>query len=203
MLRTLCDEGHAGPVTYLHYAAGPDRMPYGTTLARIAATHPNVRVLRVFRREPQAGELQGRFGRAQLSAAEPHYAEAEAFVCGPDRLIDAVRSLFREEGLTGRLHLESFTPLRTRACRDGSRSRVHCERSGLEIEGDGRTLLELAEAAGLEPSYGCRRGICHTCVRRMRAGTVRHVVSGATLDAAGLDVQLCVQVPVGDVHIDL
>jgi stearoyl-CoA 9-desaturase NADPH oxidoreductase len=203
MLRTLCDEGHAGPVTFLHYAASPGALPYATELARTAAAYPNVRVLRVFREHPEAGELQGRFGRAQIRAAEPDYAAAETFVCGPERLLDAVTRLFDAEGLGGRLHTESFTPLRYRVRPDAARARVHCRRSGVVLEGDGRSLLELAEAAGLAPGYGCRRGICHTCVRRMTAGSVRHVVTGATLTATDVDVQLCVQAPVGDVHIDL
>lgn len=203
MLRTLCDEGHSGPLTFLHYAASEAAMPYADELARIARAHPNVRVVRVFGQDPERGDLQGRFDREQLRAAEPDYAAAETFVCGPDSLMDAVRALFDAEGLAGRLHEESFTPLRYAVRPDPATGRVYCERSGIEIESDGRTLLELAEAAGLAPKYGCRRGICHTCVRRMTAGRVRHVTSGATLDATDVDVQLCVHAPAGDVHIDL
>lgn len=203
MLRTLCDEGHGGPVTFLHYASSRAAMPYANELAELAACHAHVRLVRVFSEEPQAGDLPGRFSRDQLRAAEPDYASAQTFVCGPDRLMDAVRQLFEAEGLAERLHAESFTPPRYRVRRDEADGRVYCERSGVELESDGRTLLELAEAAGLRPAYGCRRGICHTCPRRMSAGRVRNVVTGATLTATDADVQLCVHAPAGDVHIDL
>jgi ferredoxin-NADP reductase len=203
MLRTLCDEAYAGSVTFLHYAASPAALPYAGELEAIAAAHPEVRVVRVFSEVPEAGDLRGRFGREQLRAAEPCYASAETFVCGPDRLTQAVRELFEAEGLRGRLHEESFHPPRYRIRPDAGGGRVHCQRSGVEIESDGRTLLELAESAGLEPTYGCRRGICHTCVRRMTAGSLRHVLTGETLTATDVDVQLCIHAPAGDVHIDL
>lgn len=203
MLRTLCDEGHDGPITFLHYAARPAAMPYARELAELAAGHAGVRVLCVFGEEPEAGDLAGRFSRDQLRAVEPDHASAETFVCGPDRLMDAVRRLFHAEGLSERLHAESFTPLRYQVRPDEAGARVYCERSGLELESDGRTLLELAEAAGLRPAHGCRRGICHTCIRRMTAGRLRNVVTGATLTATDSDVQLCVHAPAGDVHLDL
>jgi ferredoxin-NADP reductase len=203
MLRTLCDEGQVGPVTFLHYAASRAAMPHAKELAALAARHANVRVVRVFREDPEAGDLRGRFSRDQLVAAEPEFGSARTFVCGPDRLMDAVRRIFEAEGLAERLHAESFTPPRYEVHPDDSGGRVYCERSDVEVDGDGRTLLELAEAAGLRPAYGCRRGICHTCVRHMSAGRLRHAVTGATLNATDVDVQLCVHAPAGDVHIDL
>ena len=117
--------------------------------------------------------------------------------------MDAVRGLFEEEGLAARLHTESFRPPRYRVDPDAATGRVVFERSGVEIENDGRTLLELAEAAGLHPKSGCRRGICHTCVCRMSAGSIRHVVTGESFNATDVDLQPCVHAAAGDVHIDL
>lgn len=37
----------------------------------------------------------------------------------------------------------------------------------------GETILEAAENAGLDMPYGCRRGMCGTCVARVLAGQVR------------------------------
>jgi ferredoxin len=117
--------------------------------------------------------------------------------------MDAVREVFEADGLSDRLHEESFQPLRYRVVPDDAAGRVYCERSGVVLENDGRTLLDQAEAAGLRPAHGCRRVICHTCVRHMAAGTLRRVDTGATLTATDVDVQLCVHAPAGDVHIDL
>ena len=68
---------------------------------------------------------------------------------------------------------------------------------------DGRSLLEQAESAGLNPANGCRMGICHTCTRRKTSGVVRNLTSGAVSTTPGEDVQICVSVPVGDVDIAL
>lgn len=203
MLRTLCDEGHAGPVTFLHYARSPSAVPYERELTGLATLHENVRIVRVFSDAADGGALRGHFRREQLRAIEPGYASAETFVCGPEGLMDAVRGLFEEEGLGARLHAESFRPPRYRVDPGDATGRVFFERSGIEIASDGRTLLELAEAAGLRPAHGCRRGICHTCVCRMSAGRVRNVVTGVAHTATDVDLQPCIHAAAGDVHIDL
>lgn len=204
MLRTLCDEDHRGPVAFVHYSHHEADMPYRAELARLAEEHPNVRILRRFTAEPGRGELDGPFSDAHLLAADPAWREAESFLCGPAPLLRAVRGSFEREGLLNRLHTEAFTlshpssePV------PGLRGTVRFERSGAEIDADGRTLLELAEAAGLRPTHGCRMGICHTCTRRMARGTVRDLRTGTTHSAVDSDVQLCVNVPDGDVSIDL
>jgi ferredoxin-NADP reductase len=203
MLRTLCDEGSTRPVTFLAYAATPADMPYARELEELASRHRNVRLMRVFHEAPEAGDLSGRFDERQLAAAEPEFARAEAFVCGPERLLEAVRRVYDTLGLNERLHEESYQPPRYRVHATADGGRVVCERSGLSFPNDGRTLLEQAQSAGLEPEHGCRRGICHTCIRRMSAGTVRHVVTGDTFTATDVDIQLCVHAPAGDVRIDL
>jgi ferredoxin len=35
------------------------------------------------------------------------------------------------------------------------------------------TLLEVAEANGVQIPYGCRQGLCGTCATRVLSGTVR------------------------------
>jgi ferredoxin len=75
--------------------------------------------------------------------------------------------------------------------------------SGVEVTDDGRSLLEQAEAAGLNPQSGCRMGICHTCTRRKTSGAVKNRITGAVSAADEEDVQICVSVPVGDVELAL
>jgi ferredoxin-NADP reductase len=204
MLRTLCHEGHTRPVAFVHYSFHAADMPYRTELARLAADHPNVRLLRAFTEEPGQGELDGLFCDAHLLAADRTWQGAETYVCGPAPLMDAVRARFEQEGSLDRLHTEAFTltfPVSGPGV--GARGTVRFRRSGAQIDADGRTLLELAEAAGLRPTHGCRMGICHTCTRHMPHGTVRDLRTGLTRTAVDTDVQLCVHVPDGDVYLDL
>jgi ferredoxin len=133
----------------------------------------------------------------------PGYAEAETFACGPPALLDAVRELWAEEGIERRLHVESFVPPTLAAPSGVAEGSVEFSGSGLRLANTGASLLEQAEAAGLAPESGCRRGICHTCTCRKAAGTVRNLATGELSSADEEDIQICVSAPVGDVAIEL
>ncbi len=70
-------------------------------------------------------------------------------------------------------------------------------RADLNVDSSGdATLLEIAEAAGLKPQYGCRMGICHQCSCRKTSGTVINRLTGKASGPPGEEsVQLCISVP--------
>ncbi len=208
MLRTLCDEGHAGPVTFLHYAFTDRDVAYYAELAELAARHPNVRLVRAYTKQAEGGELQGFFGREHLVAADPEYASAETYVCGPPGLMEAVRGTFAAEELDERLHVEHFVAPAIAvpavdAAGGEATGTIHFARSEASAPNSGAPLLDQAEAAGLTPESGCRMGICHSCTCRMTAGSVRNVQTGDVLTAIDEDIQICISVPVGDVTLDI
>ncbi|ORA19047.1 flavin reductase family protein [Mycobacterium arosiense] len=190
MLRTLLAQGHDGEIAFIHYARTPAEACYRDELD----TMPGVRVLRGYTRT-EGGDLAGRFGAAHLAAAMP--APDAVFVCGPQALVETVRAH------CDNVHTESFVPPAFDVPANPSGRRVTFSDSGLDIVDDGRSLLEQAESVGLSPEHGCRMGICHTCTRRITAGSVRNLVTGAVSTAPDEDVQICVSVPVGDVDLSL
>lgn len=203
MLRTLCDEGHAGPITFLHYCLTRTDQVARTELDALAAAHPNVRVQRVFTDEPGRGDHDGFFSPEQLAAVEPDWRDATAFVCGPAPLMDAVVGHYEAAGLAERVHHEAFTLPSLVVEAGAAGGTIVFERSGCSAAADGRPLLEQAEDAGLAPAHGCRMGICHTCTRTLRAGTVRDLVTGQVTTGPDVPVRICVNAPVGDVAVDL
>jgi ferredoxin-NADP reductase len=203
MLRTLRDERHAGPITFLHYAPTPELGLYRAELDAIAASNRNMRVLRAYTRAPGAGDLDGHFTPEHLLVAEPRYARAETFACGPPTLLDAVRTKWASERLDHRLHVESFLPPTLAIASDEAKGTVHFARAGRSEPNDGRTLLEQAEHAGLTPEFGCRMGICHSCACRKTAGRVCNVRTGEVSAADEEEIQICISVPAGDVELDL
>jgi ferredoxin-NADP reductase len=203
MLRTLCAEGHRGPVTFLHFAPDPERAIYREELERIAADHPNVRLVRSYTRARGAGEADGHFSADLLQQAESRFAEAEAFACGPPGLLDAIRELWIRNGIESRLHVESFVPPTLAPPSGVAEGEVHFSTSDLRVENSGSALLEQAEATGLTPATGCRMGICHTCTCRKRAGVVRNLATGEVSSEDEEDIQICVSAPVGDVVVEL
>ncbi|MDQ3572100.1 MAG: ferredoxin reductase [Actinomycetota bacterium] len=202
MLRTLADECHLGRIDFVHYAPTQHEALHTGELENLASRMPGLRLHRSFTREAGAGELDGHFGPKHIArvAADP---SAETFVCGPPALIDSVRESWTDAGLDERLHIESFVPPTLAIRTDQAEGTVAFAGAGERVVNDGRTLLEQAEAAGLNPDFGCRMGICATCTCRKSAGAVRNVVSGAISDSEDEDIRLCVSVPVGDVEIAL
>jgi stearoyl-CoA 9-desaturase NADPH oxidoreductase len=196
--RTLRDTGYPGRVTVLHYARTPDDVVYRAELAQLARSCPRFTVTHRY-----TSKRRTHFRPQHLRAITPDYADAHAFVCGPAGLLAAVGAHWAEEGISDRLRAERFTvagaPFR------GDPGTVAGElwfsRSGIRVPGDGRTLLEQAEAAGLRPAYGCRMGICNTCGSHKTSGPVRDVRTGVTSAEPDEQVRLCVNSPAGDVEI--
>jgi stearoyl-CoA 9-desaturase NADPH oxidoreductase len=205
MLRTLCEEGHDGPIAFLHYARDSRDVAYADELRALAARHPNVRVLCGFSRDARGGELAGRFDREHVHAAGIDPVEAGAFACGPAGLLDAVRDVWAQDDLDARLHVETFAPpaMPLAVPGDAATGSVRFARSGRAARNSGAPLLDQAEAAGLTPQSGCRMGICHTCSCRKVAGSVRDVRTGEVSAAPDELIQICVNVPVGDVTLDI
>jgi ferredoxin-NADP reductase len=202
MLRTLCDEGYAGQVTFLHYGYTEQDVAHRHDLIALAARHDNVRLVLAYTDQANGGDLQGYFGQEHLEAAAPWHADAETFLCGPPGLMTSVRSLYTERGLTHRLHFEDFAPAPIVA--DGEATGVvSFARSGRSADNSGATLLEQAEAAGLTPEYGCRMGICFSCTKIKTTGCTRNIRTGAIDADPDTEIQLCISVPVGDVALDL
>ncbi|MGH8455183.1 MAG: ferredoxin reductase [Nevskiales bacterium] len=205
MLRTLCDEGHKGRITFLHYANSVADAIYAGELVEIAARQPNVELIRAFAQPDQGGELQGLFNREHLLKAAPDYADAQTFLCGPPGMMKAVQQVFADEGLSDRLHLEHFgAPAAPAAVAAGdAQGEIRFIRSERYVANDGRSLLDQAESLGLKPESGCRMGICKSCTCRKTSGRVRDMRNGQISDAGEEDIQICISVPVDTVTLDI
>jgi ferredoxin-NADP reductase len=194
MLRTLVDADDRRPVTFVHYAPGAGDVVYADELAALARRRENVRVVIAYTRE-RGADLSGHLCTEHVDALEPG---GPAYVCGPPPLLDAVRDLW-----PGPVHSESFVPPTAIVANGAAGGQVRFVGSGREAANTGQVLLEQAEAAGLAPEYGCRRGICHSCTCRKVAGSVRNVITGEVSSADDEPIQICVSVPAGDVALDL
>ncbi|MFC8042779.1 ferredoxin reductase [Nocardia sp. NPDC057353] len=200
MLRTLAEEEHRGEVLFLHFAKAEVFVPHRDELARIAAEHPN---LRVELRYPDRRAGTGYFDRAELERLAPWYRAAEAFVCGPARLMDGVRAVFEAEGLGHRVHSEEFTISLAPVATEDVHGTTTFSASDVRSDNTGESLLEQAEAAGLTPEFGCRMGICFSCTAVKRTGCTRNLRTGETDSDPDQPIQLCVSAAVGDVDIEI
>ena len=123
----------------------------------------------------------------------------------------AVRPACSTTSLTG----GTATATRTRCTSSGSWRRSRRPAAGTggrvrftesKIEADaapGEPLMRAGEAAGAMLPNGCRMGICHTCVGRLRSGAVTNLHTGERHDTPGEPVRTCVSGAAGDVEIEL
>jgi ferredoxin-NADP reductase len=203
MLRTLADEGYAGEIAFLHYARAADDIAYRDELRALAATCPNLNLVLAHTDEGAGGDLSGFFSQQHLEAAAPWHADAQTFLCGPPGLMRSVRARFDELGLAELLHTEEFAPAPLRVVDGETSGSVRFTASDVLAENSGATLLEQAEAAGLNPEFGCRMGICFTCTTVKTAGCTRNIRTGELTSDPDVEVQLCISVPVGDVALNV
>jgi ferredoxin-NADP reductase len=205
MLRTLADDGYDGDVAFVHHArSGPDVL-YGPEVERLVADRAGWRRL-VVTEHDRTGDHRGRFAPAHLEAAGIDPAVAVAFACGPPPYLESVAAGWAAAGGSAdRFRTESYglSPSPTRAGGAAGTVRFAGRGAPIDVTDDGRPLLLQAEAAGLAPAHGCRRGICRSCVRPLVAGSVVEEGGVRVAGGPGSTVRLCVGVADGDVEVDL
>ena len=191
-LRTLLRRGYGGRITFVHYAQSPDHQIYAEELAALPP-HVTVHLL-----HPDSGD-DAFYSTDELARILPEYADVDTWACGPAGLIEKVQETYDENP---RLRVEYFKTSSLKPL-EGVEGRTRFADADLESENTGVTLLEQAEALGLTPEFGCRMGICFSCVSRKTEGTVRNVRTGEESSQPDEDVRICVSAPVGDCVVDL
>jgi ferredoxin len=145
----------------------------------------------------------GRIRPADLDELCPDWREREAFVSGPEDMLDALTDHWEAEGVLERLHMERFQP-KLGGGEEGEGGAIRFLKSEAEAESDGSTpILVAGEEAGLELPFGCREGICHTCVGKLCRGQVRDLRNGKVHGAEGETVRTCINAPEGDIEVEL
>jgi ferredoxin-NADP reductase len=198
MLRSLRRTGEMGDVVHLHSARRPDDVIFGDELRALAEEHDGFRLHEQFTSE------QGRMGPADLDELCPDWRDRDTFASGPGELLDALSEHWEREADCDRLHMERFQPVIGGEAGDGEGGTITFVNSDKEVECDGGTpILVAGEEAGLELPFGCRMGICHTCVGKFRSGKLRDLRSGEVMEVEGVTCRTCINAPEGPVEVEL
>ncbi len=194
MLRTLDRRGTMSDVVHIHSAPTMEAAIFREERLALAARHSGLRLVENF--DDQHGILDV----DRLTDVCPDWETREAWVCGPAPMLAAAERRWENAQLTRRLHLERFSAVRTTSAEGG---RVTFAASGKAAAVDGATtLLEAGEAAGIQMPFGCRMGICHTCIVPLKKGMVKDLRNGAEYhENAG--VQTCITAPAGDCVLEI
>jgi ferredoxin len=119
-------------------------------------------------------------------------------------MLDTLVQHWRQEGDLELLEMERFQPVIGGDAVAGEGGTIRFTSSGIETEcGGGTPILVAGEEAGAELPFGCRMGICHTCIGRLCSGEVRDLRTGEVYGQEDEMVRTCVNAPEGDVEIAL
>jgi ferredoxin-NADP reductase/predicted pyridoxine 5'-phosphate oxidase superfamily flavin-nucleotide-binding protein len=208
--------------TYFFYAARTKaERAFDREIAQLVAAsqgqngQPAVRVIRVLSDptgavEGEDYELAGRIELPLLMAVLP-FNDYDFYLCGPggfmQSLYDGLRGLNVADA---RIHAEAFGPASlTRKPDGGAQLPAHLTlppattatkvsfmqaKKSADWQPGGSTLLELAEAQGLQPEFSCRGGTCGSCRTRVLKGAVSYTKTPEAAVAAN-EALLCCAVP--------
>lgn len=195
MLRTQARRQQIGDVLHLHSAPTEADVLFGDELSELANTHDGYEVrLRITR-------TQGRRDLSRLDDEVPDWRERQTWACGPEGLLDEAERVWKAAGITDRLHLERFSV--SRAAPHGQGGTVEFQKSAKTVTVDAATsLMDAGENAGIAMPFGCRVGICQSCVVPLVEGHVRDLRTGTEYEP-GNRIQTCVSAASGDCVLDV
>lgn len=197
MLASLEHRGKVGDAVHLHSAREENDVIFGRRLRSFDERNPDYRL------HLQLTGKEGRISPADLDDLCPDWQEREVLASGPSDLLDALDARFTDAGVAKRLRMERFQPKLDRA-EPGEGGSIEFVSSGAEAESDGsKPILVAGEEAGLELPFGCREGICHTCIGKLCSGRVRDLRNGKVYGTEGEMVRTCINAPEGPVAIAL
>ncbi len=205
--------GNFRPVYFIHGAQNSRVHAFAKRVKEIASDHPAMLVHVCYSQpgpDDKIGLTYDSRGHVTIDVVKKvlPFGDFDFYLCGPGLFMN---SLY--DGLIGigirpeRLHYESFgasTVLRPEVTPqpvgfaeqpDGA-ARVRFVRSGMDAtwSPEKGTLLELAEAAGLAPPFGCRSGICGTCSTKITRGAISYLEEPLATTGEG-EVLICCSVP--------
>ncbi|MCZ6464554.1 MAG: ferredoxin--NADP reductase [Proteobacteria bacterium] len=183
---------------------------FADELASLAARHPD-RFELVHRLDVEEGFVDGA-AVARYAGADVH---ADHYICGPGPFMETVESTLLDLGAAAerifieRFELDPAAPSEPGAIDLSVPGAASAERVVIRLDGreremtaqPGRTLLQLAREAGMEPPFACEEGYCGSCMAQLVRGTV-HMKANDVLDETDLAEGLiltCQSVPTAPV----
>jgi ferredoxin-NADP reductase len=175
----------ARPITLIYSAHTEADFAFRDELECLARRHPQFLLQLAAAAGPASSGLhRGRIDAELLGTTVPNLAHSISFICGPAAMIESMKGILGTAGVPpSQIRHEVFEaavaaagdapPRPVRVAGRGAAHRVSCARSQrvFDVRQD-QTLLEGAEAAGVNLPSLCRAGVCGTCRVRVSKGAV-------------------------------
>lgn len=190
MLRTLTARGQTPDIVHVHSAPTAGDVIFHDELRALERDHPSYRL------HLQLTESDGHLALENLGDLVADWEQRPTWACGPTPMLDDVEAVWDDAGRGEHLHIERFTIDRTDKGGEGGTVTFAISDKTVEIDG-ATSLLEAGEKVGIQMPFGCRMGICQTCVLPLESGHVRDFRNGGE-HGAGDRINTCVSTASGD-----
>ena len=195
MLRTLARREQITDIIHLHSAPTESDVMFAAELSGLERGHDGYR-LRL-----RSTRTQGRLDLSRLDDEVPDWRERQTWACGPEGMLTSAERAWSAAGINDLLHLERFAV--SKAAAHGQGGTVEFARSGKTVTVDAATpLMDAGEDVGVRMPFGCRMGICQSCVVGLLEGHVRDLRTGAEHEP-GSRIQTCISAASGDCVLDI
>ena len=195
MLRTLERRAQITDVVHLHSAPTESDVMFAAELSDLERGHDGYR-LRL-----RSTRTEGRLDLSRLDDEVPDWRDRQTWACGPEGMLSSAERAWSAAGVDDLLHLERFAV--SKAAAHGQGGTVEFARSGKSVTVDAATpLMDAGENVGVRMPFGCRMGICQSCVVGLLDGHVRDLRNGAEHEP-GSRIQTCISAASGDCVLDV
>ncbi|MGH8105860.1 MAG: flavin reductase family protein, partial [Arenimonas sp.] len=198
LLQNYVNDNPQRDLVIVHCGHNENDIVFADELRQLATNSPQLKLVL------HATKNHGHLDKEKLAAIVPDWNERETLLCGPDGFMQTIETMFAEAGRSDFLQSESFG--RRAAPVDPDATEFEISRENTEqvfTVLSGQSLLDGAEAAGLQPKFGCRRGICRTCQCKKTSGTVTNLLTGQVSGPGEELIQLCISTPQSAVELVL
>ncbi|MDP6875678.1 MAG: 2Fe-2S iron-sulfur cluster-binding protein [Alphaproteobacteria bacterium] len=217
MLNAICESGSQRETWFFYGIRNGDEHIMREHFEALEAEHENVHV-RICYSDPKGDEVVGHGFDHACRVSVDLFKQVlpsnnyEFYVCGPPPMMEALTADLRQWGVPDDdIHFEAFGPasVKKTAAAPGTEVAaatgqiVTFARSNKKITWDGTqgSILELAEANGIELDSGCRAGSCGTCITAVKTGDVDYVEEPGSRPESG-SCLACISVPKTDLALD-
>ena len=196
MLRSMAQRGQTSDVVHIHSAPSAAEVIFHDELQQL---HDRAQGYQL---HLQLTADKGHLDFESLDHTVPDWRDRPTWACGPPAMLDSIEKTWADAGVPqDQLHMERFVIARTD--KGGEGGTVTFAISDKTVEVDGATsLLEAGESVGIQMPFGCRMGICQTCVLPLESGHIRDFRSG-TEHGEGDRIQTCISAASGDCTINV
>jgi glycine betaine catabolism B len=193
IVRYLADKNWKGETYFVYSAKTPDDIIYRKELDELEAHFPNFHMHLTLSRAADSDwtGYKGRITAEFLTTCVPALSKRLVYVCGPDAMMAMTIHLLADLGVSAE-HIKSEKFVAAKkvelasepgiACAEatvgatapeGGESTLTFSRSAKWVAlTPGKSLLEIAEDAGVNIDFDCRSGICGRCKTRLLTGCV-------------------------------